>query len=110
MSSIPKVKRYETRFEHEGFFALYFEDQTYLEVPFYEFLSWACESDESLLKYLQGLPPYYTVYEEVEDLVELGYDFQSKFPGYLHHCEQAYPGFMYEFRLPVEDLPPNYSD
>jgi len=108
--SIPTIKRFIPRFEHEGFFAIYFDDQTYLEVPFYELLSWACQSDEALLAYLQNLPPYYTVYEEIEDLEELGYDFRSILPRYLHHCERVYPGFLYEFRLHVEDLPEGYTD
>lgn len=110
MSFIPEIRKVEPRYEHEGFFAIYFEDNTYMEIPFYDLLSWACESDESLLNYLRNLPQEFTVYEEVEELRELGYEFKPKIPGYLRHCESNHPGFIYEFRYHVDDLPEGYLD
>jgi len=108
--SISTIRKFESRFEYEGFFAIYFENGTYLEVPFYELLSWVGQRDSDLLEYLQSLPSHYTVYEQAKDLEELGYDFKSILPRYLHYCERVYPGFIYEFSINIQDLPEGYAD
>lgn len=108
MNKIPEIKSYKPRYEFEGYFSIYFDDHTYMEVPFFDLLAWVCQKDSALLEYLQGLPPEYSVYEEVEELTELGFDFLPKISGYLKHCESKFPGFVYEFRLPIDDLPPEY--
>lgn len=108
MKEIPEIRDFKPRYEFEGFFSVYFADRTYMEIPFFDLLEWVCRKDSALMEYLQGLPPEYSTYEEVEELMELGFDFLPKISGYLKHCEARFPGYIYEFSLPMEDLPPEY--
>lgn len=102
---IPSISSISPHFRDEGYFAVIFTDNYYMEIPFYEILEHLVEKDRPLLYYLQTLDVSATIYEEIEELLEIGFDFQEKIPLYLGICEDKCHGFIKEFSIHIDDLP-----
>ena len=100
------IKSITPKYDHDGYFAIRTKEEYYIEITFYELLSWICEHDIKLLAYLQTLDPRFTVCDEVETLCEIGYKFEDKIYKYLDAKEREFPGFIKDISIHRSELPP----